>query len=195
MKYYFVIAVLLLLAGCTETVEKQPITYLEDTVYISSATIKEFNDNFNANTVEVQYCLFGEASNNSIIITSVQEAEYIEQTPTYNTIKDCPVDKIGYIHSHPNTNCRFSGDDEYNLNNEGLLEGVLCGEDRIVFYTVNSYKTKESLRIINIDTGKDITLKAPYCPPGGLFCDGGCWEQCESGEFVCPDTGGPYCNA
>jgi len=165
-------------------------------VSIPSSLISQLNSKFASDPWEFEYCIYGKSNGDTIEIDSIDEAIYEFRNATKVNITGCPDngrDKIGYIHSHPNQNCRFSGDDIYNLNNEKLLEGISCGNNRLSFYTTNDDDT--SLQILK-DGVEDMTLDAPYCPPGAgdwEICNGECSTGCTAqGKFECREDG-PWC--
>lgn len=101
---------------------------------------KELKHQFNIQQAhEWAACLFGDRSNNTIIITGVYLPRIYDQTVFSVRSEICPKNTIIMLHSHPPGHCTFSEQDilayeQFRTLNPQALTAIMCGEDRFTVY-------------------------------------------------------------
>ena len=141
------------LCGCptNATLQKSickplPCTKIPAAVYLTPEVIDVFRRRFYYEKVgvvpitgEFVFCMYGVLyRNDSCLINEVIEATYLHRSLGGVEIEMCDDHSVGIIHSHPNGVCQFSSDDLQTFNNSSLrIIGVACGQDTVVFSSIN----------------------------------------------------------
>jgi proteasome lid subunit RPN8/RPN11 len=168
-------------------------------IYIPSNIIASFNNKFSTEQYEFRLCLYGTKYEDGLLITSYVEPQYSYRGTMGLTATDCDSSSIGFIHSHPNGDCIFSEDDKSLLLAQNKpVQGVICGINRIAFYTPSSLDN--SIKVYSVAntsqnmivSNTDITMSySSRCPRDDYFCNGTCWHGCNNGgRWRCTPSGG-----
>jgi len=106
----------------------------------------KFEENYNQKT-EFLLCLKGKIKDGVGYIDDAIESNVI----TFNEEgieAGCPFSTFGTIHNHNNFVCKLSSQDLYTFGiSRDSMMGIICGGDKIVFYTPNSLKQSVDVKI------------------------------------------------
>jgi proteasome lid subunit RPN8/RPN11 len=164
-----------------------------DAIYFSEQDLEYLNNKYLSENQEFRICLYGKTHlNNSILIISKKEPKYYSRNYLGVTAEDCDYHSVGFIHSHPKGNCLPSEEDKQLTQRQQFpVQGIICGEDRITFYTKESVNSFIKVYSQSLDGNvTEIKVKNP-CPTGDKLCNGECFHGCTSqGTWRCLSTGG-----
>jgi len=164
--------------------------------YITESDLAKLNSKFSTERLEFRYCLFGESYKNGVLITNMVEPEYQSRSQSSLWATECPSTSVGFIHSHPEGDgCILSSGDISTLNSEHFpIQGVMCEKNRITIFTKDKPKNFIPIYAVstnsnNVVSSRDITPRTACI--GERFCDGTCWNGCNTGGvWSCTPQGG-----
>ena len=164
--------------------------------YITESDLAKLNYKFSTEKLEFRYCLFGESYKNGVLITNMVEPEYQSRSQSSLLATECPSTSVGFIHSHPGDDgCILSSGDISTLNSEHFsIQGVICEKNRITIFTKD--KPKNFIPIYAVSTNSNNVISSRDITPrtacvGERFCDGTCWNGCNTGGvWSCTPQGG-----
>jgi hypothetical protein len=136
-----------------------PITFMGTaSISIPSDILFILDSRYESDVKEFVYCLYGtKQGGDNLIVNSMRETTIKYATSELAYYESCSKtsDFLGIIHSHPQTsqlfvaNCDLSETDKKLLTDSDLtIVGVICGEEKMAFYTKNDFE--KSMRIREI---------------------------------------------
>jgi len=142
-----IVVIVLVILGFAATQMREPILPV-NTVQLTQQIVDDANMKFNQQNKEFVQCLKGTREGDTITFNSFVDAEILDSSRS-EVIWNCPSDTIGTIHPHLNQVCVLSPSDIYSLGFT-MLEtvGVICNQNKIVFFTPISLEQSINVEII-----------------------------------------------
>lgn len=118
-------------------------------VFIPQTIVDTLNYEFAKDDLNFAYCLEGYRKNDVIFIENLVAPDSINFTEEKHIALSCGRFDISTIHSHKNKYCKMSVYDGYALASiKHSAMGIICNENKVVFYTPNSLEESIEVEIV-----------------------------------------------